>query len=35
MIILNHNLIDIPATEIHETKVLITLFKGEVVYKAE
>jgi len=35
MIILNHNLFEIPSTEIHKTEVQKTLFKGEVVYKAE
>ena len=34
MIILNHNLFEIPSTEIHKTEVQKTLFKGEVVYKA-
>ena len=31
-IILNHNLFEVPATDIHKTEVLKTLFKGEVVY---
>jgi predicted amidohydrolase YtcJ len=35
MIVLNHNLFEIPATEIHNTEVQLTLFKGEVVYKAD
>ena len=35
MIILNHNLFDIPATDIHKTEVQKTLFKGNVVYTAE
>jgi len=35
MIILNHNLFEIPATDIHKTEVQKTLFKGEVVYQAE
>ena len=33
MIILNHNLFDIPASDIHKTEVQKTLFKGEVVYE--
>ena len=35
MIILNHNLFEIPSTDIHKTEVQKTLFKGEVVYQAE
>ena len=35
MIILNHNLFDIPPTEIHKTEVQNTVFKGEVVYEVE
>ena len=35
MIVLNHNLLEIPVTDIHNTEVLKTLFKGEVVYKGE
>jgi len=35
MIILNHNLFEIPATDIHKTEVQKTLFKGEVVYEAK
>ena len=35
MIILNHNLFEIPSTDIHKTEVQKTLFKGEVVYEAE
>jgi len=34
MIILNHNLFEIPITDIHKTKVLKTIFKGEVVFEA-
>ena len=34
MIVLNHNLFEIPATEIHKTEVQKTIFKGEVVYSA-
>lgn len=34
MIILNHNLFEIPVTDIHKTKVQQTIFKGKVVYKA-
>jgi predicted amidohydrolase YtcJ len=34
MIILNHNLLEIPLTQIHKTEVQKTLFKGEVVYEA-
>ena len=33
MIILNHNLFEIPVTDIHKTEVQKTLFKGEVVYE--
>ena len=35
LIILNHNLFEVPATDIHKTEVRKTLFKGEVVYEAE
>ena len=35
MIVLNHNLFDIPVTDIHTTEVLKTIFKGEVVYESE
>jgi predicted amidohydrolase YtcJ len=35
MIILNHNLFEIPATEIHKTEVLRTVFKGKTVYLPE
>ncbi len=35
MIILNHNLFEIPVTDIHKTEVQKTLFKGKVVYQAE
>lgn len=34
MIVLNHNLFEIPATEIHTTEVQKTIFKGEVVFEA-
>ena len=34
MIVLNHNLLEIPVTDIHKTKVLNTMFKGNIVYKA-
>jgi predicted amidohydrolase YtcJ len=33
MIILNHNLFEIPETKIHETEVQKTIFKGKVVYE--
>jgi predicted amidohydrolase YtcJ len=33
MIVLNHNLLEIPATEIHKTQVQQTIFKGNVVYE--
>jgi predicted amidohydrolase YtcJ len=33
MIILNHNLFEIPETDIHSTKVQKTIFNGEVVYE--
>jgi predicted amidohydrolase YtcJ len=32
MIVLNHNLLEIPATDIHKTEVLTTLFEGRPVY---
>lgn len=35
MIVLNHNLLEITATEIAKTKVQQTIFKGEVVYQPE
>jgi len=35
MIVLNHNLFEIEPTEIHDTKVQKTIFKGRVVYQAE
>ncbi len=35
MIVLNHNLFEIPVTEIHKTEVQKTLFKGKVVYQAD
>ena len=35
MIVLNHNLFEVPATDIHKTEVQKTVFKGEVVYKVE
>jgi hypothetical protein len=33
MIVLNHNLFEVPATQIHKTEVQRTIFKGEVVYE--
>ncbi len=33
MIILNHNLLEIPLTDIHKTEVQKTIFKGKVVYE--
>ena len=35
MIVLNHNLFEIPETAIHKTEVKKTLFKGKVVYEAK
>jgi len=35
MIILNHNLFEIPVTSIHKTEVQKTLFKGKVVYQTD
>ena len=35
MIVLNHNLFEIPKTDIHKTEVKKTIFKGEVVYESE
>jgi len=32
MILLNHNLLEIPLTEIHKTQVQATMFAGEIVY---
>jgi predicted amidohydrolase YtcJ len=34
MIVLNHNLLEIPETDIHKTEVQKTVFKGKVVYQA-
>jgi len=34
MIVLNHNLLEIPAADIHKTQVQQTVFKGKVVYDA-
>jgi len=34
MIVLNHNLLEIPVTQIHKTEVKKTLFKGEIVYES-
>ena len=33
MIVLNHNLFEIPETEIHKTEVQTTIFKGNVVFE--
>ena len=35
MIVLNHNLFEIPETDIHKTEVQKTIFKGEVVYESD
>ena len=35
MIVLNHNLLEIPETQIHRTEVLTTTFKGGVVYERD
>ena len=35
MIVLNHNLFEIPATDIHKTEVQKTIFKGNVVFEVE
>ena len=35
MIVLNHNLLEIPKMEIHKTEVQKTIFKGKVVYEKE
>ena len=35
MIVLNHNLFKIPVTEIHNTAVQKTIFKGQLVYEGE
>ena len=34
MIVLSHNLLEIPVTDIHKTEVQKTIFKGEVVFSA-
>lgn len=33
MIVLNHNLLEIPVTDIHKTEVQTTIFKGKVIYQ--
>jgi predicted amidohydrolase YtcJ len=33
MIVLNHNLFEIPATDIHKTEIQKTIFKGKVVFE--
>ena len=33
MIVLNHNLFEVPITDIHKTTVRQTLFKGNIVYE--
>jgi predicted amidohydrolase YtcJ len=35
MIVLNHNLLEIPESDIHKTEVQKTIFKGEVVYQPQ
>jgi predicted amidohydrolase YtcJ len=35
MIILNHNLFEIPKTDIHKTEVEKTIFKGKLVYQKD
>jgi predicted amidohydrolase YtcJ len=35
MIILNHNLLEIPVADIHKTEVQKTIFKGKVVYQSD
>jgi predicted amidohydrolase YtcJ len=35
MIVLNHNLLEIPVTDLHKTEVQKTVFKGKVVYNKE
>jgi predicted amidohydrolase YtcJ len=35
MIVLNHNLFEIPETDIHKTEIQKTIFKGEVVYQRD
>ncbi len=35
MIVLNHDLFEIPPTDIHKTEVHKTIFKGKVVYEGE
>jgi predicted amidohydrolase YtcJ len=35
LIVLNHNLFEVPPTDIHETEVLKTIFEGQVVYQSE
>ena len=35
MIVLNHNLLEIPETDIHRTEVQRTIFKGRVIYESD
>ena len=35
MIVLNHNLLEIPETDLHKTEVQKTIFKGDIVYEIE
>ena len=35
MIVINHNLFEIPETDIHKTEVQETILKGEVAYESE
>ena len=35
MIVLNHNLLEVPVTDIHKTEVQKTIFKGNVTYEQE
>jgi len=35
MVVLSHNLFSIPGEEIKDTRVLMTIFDGKVVYKDE
>ena len=35
MIVLNHNLFEIPQTDIHKTEVVRTIFKGDIVYQKD
>ena len=35
MIVLNHDLFEIPPTDIHQTEVEMTIFRGKAVYERD